>query len=64
MHASLEKLEDLSAAPEELDRACREARDFASHLGKNDQVFDVQIIGPLLIRVQLNPSSPSSVERV
>ena len=26
----LQKLEDLSAAPDELDHACREARDFAS----------------------------------
>ena len=25
------KLENLSAAPDELDHACREARDFASH---------------------------------
>ena len=27
----LQKLENLSAAPDELDNACREARDFASH---------------------------------
>ena len=27
----LQKLEDLSAAPDELDHACREARDSASH---------------------------------
>ena len=33
------KLEDLSAAPDELDYACREARDFASHFRVSYDIF-------------------------
>ena len=33
------KLEDLSAAPDELDHACREARDFASHFRVSYDIF-------------------------
>ena len=35
----LQKLEDLSAAPDELDHACREARDFASHFRVSFEIF-------------------------
>ena len=34
-----EKLENLSAAPDELDHACREARDFASHFRVSYDIF-------------------------
>ena len=34
-------LEDLSAAPDELDHACREARDFASHFSVS---YDICIV--------------------
>ena len=33
------KLEKLSAAPDELDHACREARDFASHFRVSYYIF-------------------------
>ena len=33
------KLENLSAAPDELDHACREARDFASHFRVSYDIF-------------------------
>ena len=33
------KLENLSAAPNELDHACREARDFASHFRFSYDIF-------------------------
>ena len=33
------KLENLSAAPDELDHACREARDFASHFCVSYDIF-------------------------
>ena len=33
------KLENLSAAPDELDHACREARDFASHFRVSYDMF-------------------------
>ena len=33
------KLENLSAAPDELDHACREARDFASHFRVSYEIF-------------------------
>ena len=33
------KLENLSAAPDELDHACREARDFASHFRVSYYIF-------------------------
>ena len=33
------KLEDLSAAPDEPDHACREARDFVSHYGVSYYIF-------------------------
>ena len=33
------KLENLSAAPDELDHACREARDFASHFRVSSDIF-------------------------
>ena len=33
------KLENLSAAPDELDHACREARDFASHFHVSYYLF-------------------------
>ena len=33
------KLENLRAAPDELDHACREARDFASHFRVSYDIF-------------------------
>ena len=33
------KLENLSAAPDELDHACREVRDFASHFRVSYDIF-------------------------
>ena len=33
------KLENLSAAPDKLDHACREARDFASHFCVSYDIF-------------------------
>ena len=33
------KLKNLSAAPDELDHACREARDFASHFHVSYDIF-------------------------
>ena len=33
------KLENLSAAPDELDHACRETRDFASHFRVSYDIF-------------------------
>ena len=33
------KLENLNAAPDELDHACREARDFASHFRVSYDIF-------------------------
>ena len=33
------KLENLSTAPDELDRACREARDFASYFRVSYDIF-------------------------
>ena len=35
------KLENLSAAPDELDRACREALDFASHFRQFRVSYDI-----------------------
>ena len=33
------KLKNLSAAPDELDHACRESRDFAFHFGVSYDIF-------------------------
>ena len=35
----LQKLEDLSAGPDELDHSCREARDSASHFRVSYDIF-------------------------
>ena len=35
----LKKLENLSSTPDELDHACREARDFASHFRVSYDIF-------------------------